>query len=131
MTREEAIRIIKIVLVVAENFEITVQDEEFTKEKCKEAIETITKALSSSEEPCADAIRRQAVLEILNDAYFLKLDDGAALQESANQLPPVTPVEKVLDEIRSEIVHLHDWAFSRGEILRIIDKYKTESEANV
>lgn len=34
----------------------------------------------------------------------------------------------ILDEIRDEIVHLHDWAFSREEILRIIDKYKAESE---
>lgn len=32
---------------------------------------------------------------------------------------------EVLDKIRAEIVHLHDWAFSREEILRIIDKYKT------
>jgi hypothetical protein len=32
--------------------------------------------------------------------------------------------EGVLDKIRSEIVHLHDWAFSREEILRIIDKYE-------
>ena len=36
--------------------------------------------------------------------------------------------EGVLDKIRAEIVHLHDWAFSREEILRIIDKYKSESE---
>ena len=34
----------------------------------------------------------------------------------------------VLGKIRAEIVHLHDWAFSREEILRIIDKYKAESE---
>lgn len=33
-----------------------------------------------------------------------------------------------LEKIRAEIVHLHDWAFSREEILRIIDKYKAESE---
>jgi len=35
---------------------------------------------------------------------------------------------EMLDKIRAEIVHLHDWAFSREEILRIIDKYKAESE---
>lgn len=34
----------------------------------------------------------------------------------------------VLDKIRAEIVHLHDWAFDREEILRIIDKYRAESE---
>lgn len=38
------------------------------------------------------------------------------------------PKTDVLDKIRTEIVHLHDWAFSREEILRIIDKYMTESE---
>lgn len=27
-------------------------------------------------------------------------------------------------KVREEIVHLHDWAFDREEILRIIDKYK-------
>ena len=36
--------------------------------------------------------------------------------------------EDVLDKIRAEIEHFHDWAFSREEILRIIDKYKAESE---
>ena len=36
--------------------------------------------------------------------------------------------EPILDKIRDEIVHLHDWAFSREEILQIIDKYKAESE---
>ena len=51
MTREEAIRIIKIVLAVAEDFEITVQGEEFTEEKCKEAVDMAIKALSSSENP--------------------------------------------------------------------------------
>jgi len=45
MTREDAIRIIKIVLAVAEDFEITVQGEEFTEEKCKEAVEMAAKAL--------------------------------------------------------------------------------------
>ena len=35
---------------------------------------------------------------------------------------------EVLDKIRAEVVHLHDWTFKREEILRIIDKYKAESE---
>lgn len=34
----------------------------------------------------------------------------------------------VLDKIRDDIKYLHDWAFSREEILRIIDRYKEESE---
>ena len=36
--------------------------------------------------------------------------------------------QKMLDKIRTEIELLHDWAFNREEILRIIDKYKTECE---
>lgn len=51
MTQEEVIKIIKIVLAVAEDFEIIVQGEEFTEEKCKEAVEIVTEALSSSEKP--------------------------------------------------------------------------------
>ena len=34
----------------------------------------------------------------------------------------------VLNKIREEIKHLHDWAFTREEILNIIYKYKAESE---
>lgn len=34
----------------------------------------------------------------------------------------------VFDKIRADIKHLHDWAFSREEILRIIDKYRGRSE---
>jgi hypothetical protein len=37
--------------------------------------------------------------------------------------------ESDLAKIRAEIVHFHDWAFSREEILRIIDKYMAESES--
>lgn len=34
----------------------------------------------------------------------------------------------VLDKIKDEIVHLHDWAFDRDEVLKIIDKYWAGSE---
>jgi hypothetical protein len=33
-------------------------------------------------------------------------------------------VNAAIDRIKTEIVHLHDWAFDREGILRIIDKYK-------
>lgn len=36
--------------------------------------------------------------------------------------------ESVLDKIRAEIFHLHDWAFDRDEVLKIIDKYRQEVE---
>ena len=34
--------------------------------------------------------------------------------------------ESILDKVRDDIVHLHDWAFDREGILRIIDKYKAD-----
>ena len=67
MTIDEAIRIIKIVLAIAEDFEITVQGEEFTEEKCKEAVEIVTKALE--QEPC-DAVSRKEVMNMLHNHAF-------------------------------------------------------------
>jgi hypothetical protein len=96
MTIDEAIRIIKIVLVVAEEFEITVQGEEFTKEKCKEAVEIVTKALEP--EPCTDAISRQAVLDlprIKTHNHWGNVIKESVDIEDVRQLPPVTPTEKV------------------------------------
>ena len=67
--------------------------------KSKEAVANMNEIIDALEkidqERCEDAVSRQAVLEILNDAYFLKLDDGAALQESVKQLPSVTPQPKM------------------------------------
>ncbi|MBO7732946.1 MAG: hypothetical protein J6S67_10345 [Methanobrevibacter sp.] len=36
--------------------------------------------------------------------------------------------QAMFDKMRDEILHLHDWAFSREAILKIIDKYKAGSE---
>jgi hypothetical protein len=63
------------------------------REKCIR--EEIAKLPSVTPQPCEDCVSRRAVYEILNDAYFLKIDDGAALQESVRQLPPVTPQQKM------------------------------------
>lgn len=40
----------------------------------------------------------------------------------------VATADDVLDRIRTEIIHLHDWVFGRDEVLKIIDKYRTERE---
>lgn len=65
------------------------------KKPCKRAV-ILGKAIKALEqEPCEDAVSRRAVNEIINDAYYLKLDDGAALQESIHQLPSVTPQPKM------------------------------------
>lgn len=68
----------------------------------------------------------------LKDIITEARDVAQVFNEFANNLEQIEKKYNkevdVLDQIRSEIVHLHDWAFSREEILRIIDKYKTESE---
>lgn len=64
----------------------------------------VTRLLSLEQEPCEDCVSRRAVYEILNDAYFLKIDDGAALQESVRQLPSVTPQQKMGEWIE----HIHN-----------------------
>ena len=35
---------------------------------------------------------------------------------------------KMLDEMRAEIEHLHEWAFSREDVLQIIDRYRGKRE---
>ena len=61
-------------------------------------------------------------LEVANlDGYSSRLWKAAYEHGKAEQT-------SVLGKIRAEIVHLHDWAFSREEILRIINKYMAESE---
>lgn len=62
-------------------------------DRCRECGAKYGKLLK--QKPCEDAVSRRAVYEILNDAYFLKLDEGAALQESVRQLPSVTPQQKI------------------------------------
>ncbi len=99
-------------------------DDEYDREEMgrvaglKEALHEIKKIVT-----CEDAISRQAVLEILNDADFLKLDDGAALQESVNQLPPVTPQPKTehwipvserLPEVGNEVLVCYDFKGKRS-----------------
>lgn len=38
--------------------------------------------------------------------------------------------KSVIEDIKEEIRHLHDWAFDREEVLRIIDKYTSGKENN-
>lgn len=94
MTREEAIRIIKIVLVVAENFEIAVQGVELTEEKCKEAVDMAIKALK--QEPCSDVISRQVVLDLprikTHNVWGNVICESVDV-EDIRQLPSVKPAE--------------------------------------
>lgn len=66
--------------------------------------------------------------------YMQALADIQAIRE----MPPVTPQEPILDKIRAEIkgmtptYHNPDWSITDlapiSEVLKILDKYKTESE---
>ena len=88
MNREEAIRIIKIVLAVAEDFELVVNGEEFTKEKCKEAVDMAIKALE--QQTCEDAVSRAAVLDIFADNADATRPYSTAWEE-VKALPSVNP----------------------------------------
>lgn len=105
-----------------------------------------------------DCISRNAIIETLNemDRYIadeLTLCDSNnkfpknevfivddVYEQIAEQLPPVTPKSKtdVLDKIRAEIkgmtptYHNADWSITDlvpiSEVLKIVDRYKAESE---
>lgn len=110
------------------------------------------------QEPCKDAISRQAVLDEIQSAYDSEpLTDETngvdyinkeMIEDFVESLPPVTPQPKteILDKIRAEIMQLDydldfiDYDYNdmaqteevhticREEVLQIIDKYKTEGE---
>lgn len=66
-----------------------------------------------------------------NDTYdiIIHCESKKEHEEVINKLRRFWQCDKdVLDEIRFDIVHLHDLVFSRTEVLKIIDKYKAESE---
>ena len=60
---------------------------------------------------------------ILEDYEIINL-----LEHSKHPNCPLIEQESMLDRIRDEIVHLHDWAFNRDGVLKIIDRYKAERE---
>lgn len=92
------------------------------------------------QEPCEDAISRQAVLAIAGDSC-LDLDsyeDTKEFCDEIKELPSVNPKTDKFDRIRAEIeqnaypivhgVNNHEKGMTLYGILQIIDKYKTESE---
>ena len=92
-------------------------------------VEEIVKALD--QEPCEDAVSRQAVLDLVNSDW-----KHECLETDVASLPSVNPQESILDKIRTEIEQVvnqekfHDekWALGLKYALHIIDKYKAESE---
>ena len=133
MTRQEAIKNIKEHCYFAN-----------LNPKAKKALDFAVKTLE--QEPCEDAISRQAAIEIArSNIYYNKKEDEYArelLQKTMaeiSSLPPVTPKPKtdVFNKIRAEIKEVQTYKMFEGEdtvyverndVLAIIDKYKAESE---
>ena len=86
---------------------------------------TSTKILALLKTMCGEVDRMPSVIPQYTEAEIQKMQDLEFAEiQKAYEIGKAEGSE-VLDKIRAEIVHLHDWAFSREEILRIIDKYKT------
>ena len=121
MTNEEAIANINMIRVAFVD--------PVTKEQRKLIDDTLDTAIKALEQqPCEDAISRQAVCNIVNDIRdCISVEGYCAIIERLKKLPPVTPKsetvtefadrcrecgrEKVLDKIRAEI-----------DVARFIDK---------
>lgn len=83
MTREEAIKELSYII------------DEMPSMECADWIEAISMGIKAlNQEPCADAISRQAVLEIAKSSKSNWIDNSV-LFKRVNELPPVTPAEKV------------------------------------
>jgi len=123
-------------------------------DRFRDALDMAIKSLE--QQPSEDCISRQAAINALGECPMVWTDSDAEITAERDwrdtvkmlkRLPSVTPSYNlepyserlwknayergkadVLDKISAEIEHLHDWAFSREEILRIIDKYRVESE---
>jgi hypothetical protein len=83
MTREEAISIMNVIVHMLEP--------QYDTDRIEDAVETAIKALE--QEPCTDAISRQAVTEVLLKHAHSEVGKAFAefLVSQINDLPPVTP----------------------------------------
>ena len=84
---------------------------------------------------CEDAINRQAVLDCLTATGLKKYDFILNARDKIKNLPSVKPQEPILEKIRAEILKLDDADYdfegyykAVTDALKIIDKYKAESE---
>jgi hypothetical protein len=129
MTKQEAIKHLEFLKIAAE---IQAKPERVE----TEALDMAIKALE--QEPCEDAISRQAVLDII-DGYYSCFEDAEEFEQKVREIPPVTSKTDILDKIRAEIEQKarpnEKGGRGNGKSIRyglcialdIIDKYK-ESE---
>ena len=111
MTREEAVKVLQENLDILREYDIANSS---VLRQLRQALEMAIQALEK-ENIYDDKEHYVTISKALYDK--LNIDYEQALSQ-----------EPILDKIRVEIKHLHEWAFNREEILRIIDKYKAESE---
>lgn len=98
-------------------------DEVSIEEAVKVAIEVL------KQEPCEDAISRQAVLDILKDKWNMFTDANDAMQESIDTIESLRPVSSSEKPNKSEWQHDHEIlkAYSDGAN-EVLDKIKTDIE---
>lgn len=98
------------------------------------------------QQPCEDAISRQAVIELVKNSYYdlcSSMEDTWAMVEDVERLPSVNPQESILDKIKAEIdaqIDMYDTpieidggldeSYRKGLYMakKIINKYKGESK---
>jgi hypothetical protein len=132
MTKDEALNILNTIPTISEQVD---------------ALEMAIKALE--QQPCEDAISRQAVMNIISFEYGWLIDAKEyntniriafnSLMSRVKALPSVTPKAEskdVLAEIKAEIEQKccitvgseNEPAITLYDVFQIIDKYKAESE---
>ena len=104
-----------------------------------DACDMAIKALE--QEPCEDAISRQAVIEAIEDdnrnglySCFASDNDAQCFKDVIRKLPPVNPQDPILDKIKAEIKQLpYQRIFGKvssysllDAVIEIIDKYKVQ-----
>ena len=90
------------------------------------------------QEQSGDLISREETLTAFADyvGSGMSMDDYDALWNIVAKMPPVNPLGPILDKIRAEIEQIADeekkhdekWAIGLRYAVKIIDKYKAESE---
>ena len=124
----------------------------FDGDKWRQSVEVITEWLK--EQPCEEAISRQAVIDAIAANCIWENEYQSRMKKAVEKLPLVKPQEpfmnkpcvshqvchedkvKVLDKIKAKIAkrtieqgfHADEWSISYNELMKIIDKYKTESK---
>ena len=115
MTREEAIKVLKDLW--------RYEHSKFPEKYIREALDMAIKALE--QEPCGDAISRQAVLEYIEGscAELGHSSENELVCKDIKEFSSVIPLEQepVLDKIRAEIEKQEKWLLQAGYNIYNVD----------